>query len=419
MHRIAYNFRRIRQQGIATIVVKIFARSFSLLLGFTLLPLSVALHAIGYRRVTVFADRIGHLALEPDCLLKEQALGIIPKQRWFILAPPGRVANRHLLNLWKPHIHIHEGRITCYILASMSRWGLMRHDISHYILASNSPQAAYGIYAHWGDRPPLLALPPEDIHWGAWALEQLGLPKNAWFVCVHAREGGFSPIDEELHAHRNGSVDATIPAMQEIVRRGGWVVRIGDPSMKPITPVAQVVDYAHHPMKCERLDIVLCAQARFILGNTSGIALVSSAFGVPCALANMIPFSALGLSPRDVSIPKLLWSLKLSRYLTFQEILSSPISNFIYASQYQQSKIQPIENSAEDIRMLALEMLDSLELSGHQSKSASNNLKVCSEFELDNSHYGFGSAAKISQHFIETYRELSNHPSSTPSAKIR
>jgi putative glycosyltransferase (TIGR04372 family) len=355
--------------------------------------------------VTVFKDRIGHLAIEPDCLLKEQALGLIPKRRWFILAPPGRVANRHLLGYWRPRLRIFEGRIVCFILESMSRWWIMRHDISHYIRATGKAQAAYRIYSQWGDRPPLLQLTSEDRTWGNSMLARLGLPEGAWFVCVHTREGGFSPIDEELHAHRNGCIEATIPAIQEIVRRGGWVVRIGDPSMTPLPQLPNMIDYAHHALKSERLDIILCAKAKFILGSTSGIVLVGSLFGVPCAIANMIPMPDLWYNARDISIPKLLWSERLNRHLRFDEVLISPVAKYRYAALYRNAGIRVEENSAEDIRNLAIEMLDRLE-NRFVELGGDEELFHCFLSLLFEGHYAFGSCARIATLFLRRHPEL-------------
>ncbi len=405
IHRVKFELRRIHRQGFPVVFLKTVARLISVALWLLLLPLTIILHLAGFRRVMVFTDRIGHLALEPDCLLKERALGLVRWRRWFILAPPRRVANRRLLNYWKPLIRIHESRAVCFVLESMSLWGFMRHDVSRYVLAINKAQAAYRIYALWGDRPPLLTITEADERWGAQALRQLGLPDGAWFVCVHVRERGFSPVDEELHAHRNGDIEAVLPAIREITSRGGWVIRIGDPTGKQLPPLPQVIDYAHHTLKSERLDIILCAKARFILGNTSGIALVGSAFGVPCALANMIPFPALGLGLNDISIPKLLWSGDLSRYLRYQEILDSPISSFIYAIQYRENGIRVVDNSAEDIRSLVVEMFQKLEgrdrngkINETQSAEVVNKLKP--------HHYGYGSVATIGSCFIRKNKEL-------------
>lgn len=403
--RVNYEWRRIRQQTPFMLVCKAACRILSLVLWLLLLPLTVVLHIAGYRRVTVFTDRIGHLALEPDCLLKEQSLGLIPKRRWFILALPERAANKHLLNYWKPLIRIYEGKTICFVLASMSRWFFMRHDISRYILANNKAPDAYRIYALWSDRPSLLTLTDADMEWGDQALRQLGLPDGAWFVCVHVREPGFSPIDEELHAHRNSSIEAAIPAMQEITRRGGWVIRIGDPTMKPLPPLPQVIDYAHHPMKCDRTDIILCAKARFLLGNTSGIALVSSAFGVPCAIANAIPTPTLWFNAHDISIPKLLWSEHLGRHLCFDEAMAPPIAEYRYATLFRKAGIRVDENSAEDIRDLAIEMLDRLE---GQFLETEDDRKLQQHYLalFRPGHFSYGAASHVGTMFLRKHRSL-------------
>jgi putative glycosyltransferase (TIGR04372 family) len=402
---VAYEWRRIRKQGLYKLPLKAFKRIVSIVLWLILLPLTIILHLAGYRRVTVFTHRIGHLAIEPDCLLKEEALGLIPKHRWLILAPPDRVANKHLLGYWKPRIRVHENRLACFILASMSRWVFMRHDISHYILAVNKSQAAYRIYAQWGERPPMLSLTAEDEKWGTQALRRLGLPEGSWFVCVHVREPGFSPIDEELQSHRNASIENVIPAIQEITRCGGWVVRIGDPTMKPLPPLAQFIDYAHHALKSERLDIILCAKAKFILGSTSGIVLVGSVFGVPCAIANMIPMPTLWFNAGDISIPKLLWSERLNRHLRFDEVMASPVAEYRYSSLYWDVEIRVEENSEEDIRNLTIEMLDRLD---NRFAELDGDEELFYHFLslLHEGQYSFGSCARIATLFLRRHSEL-------------
>lgn len=405
LHRLKFEWRRIRRIPLLNLLGKMAAKLFSLGLGLLLLPVTAFLHLAGYRHVTIFTDRIGHLALEPDCLLKEQTLGHIPRRKWIMLAAPGRVANEHLLTYWEPHFRIVRSQAACFLIASMSRWGLMRYDISHYVRAIGKAQAAYRIYAEWGSRPPLLQLTKEDETWGSKMLEQLGIPRGSWFVCVHAREEGFSPIDEELHSHRNSRIENVIPAMQEIVGRGGWVIRIGDPTMRPLPAIPQVIDYAHHPLKSDRLDIVLCARASFLLGNTSGIVSVSTAFGIPCALANMVPVSTLWLTEVDISMPKLVWSKRLSRYLRLDELLGSAQANDQYAALYESRGLQVMENSPDDIRDLVREMLDRLD--GCFDRSSDDESRLLSlETLFKHKHYAYGSAAGFSVSFLRNHPEL-------------
>jgi putative glycosyltransferase (TIGR04372 family) len=359
---------RLIRLGTLHIVTRLVMKVFGAMLCILLAPVSLILHMCGFRVVNVFTDRIGHLAIEPDCLLKDQRLGAVTQQRWILLAPRHRTANEHLLNYWQIGFHIVRQPALCYLLRSMTFLGVFGHDIGHYMRNIGRTQAVYRVYRDWADRTPLLSLSHEDEAWAEDALRRLGIPADAWFVCIHVREAGFSLIDEELHSHRNADIDNTSSAAIEIIRMGGWVVRLGDPTMKPMQPLPQSIDYAHHPMKSARLDVILCARARFILGNTSGICLVGTVFGVPSALANMIPVSAMGLSKLDLSIPKMHWSEARGRYLSLDEIKSAGLDSAQYSDQYLSAEVKPVENSAIDILELTQEMIQSLE-----KKSASNS----------------------------------------------
>ena len=370
-----------------------------------LLPVSSFLHIAGFRRVAILSGRIGHLAIEPDCFLKKRALNELPSQRWFMVASRGRVANRHLVEYWRRHIKVITHPVAAWIVDTMSRWFVMRYDVSSYALRLNDSAEIFRVAAAWGDRKPLLELDEEDRRWGASRLRELGMPADSWFVVVHVREAGFSPGDEVAHAHRNGSIAALIPTLQSIVARGGWCVRLGDPTMTPLPQMAGVIDYAHHPLRSERMDVFLCASARLFVGNTSGLAFVSSIFGVPSARANMVPTSELGLLPGDLSIPKLLWSEKLDRFLRFDEILGSPVGNFRFAALYAGEGIRPTENSAQDIQALVEEMLDKLE--GRRLETAADReLQARFRSMLRPGHFSYGSPASVAGSFLRAHLEL-------------
>ena len=405
MQDIAFRIRFVRGKGIAWALERVGSRLLGLALCVALLPVTLVLHLLGFRHVDFVTDRIGHLALEPDCLLKEQALGRIPRRRWIFLAPAGQVANAHLLEYWKPHFLIVRNPAACYLIRSMRAGRLMGQDVSRYLRAFGETQEAYRIYAEWGDRPPLLQLSAEDDAWGREMLGRLGLPEGAWFAAVHVREAGFSQFDEVMHSHRNGAVENVVPAMEEITRRGGWAIRIGDPTMRRLPPMPRVVDYAHHPAKSPRMDVFLCARSRFILGNTSGIALLGTIFGVPCAVANAIPPSTLWFNPADLSIPKLIWSKDLGRYLRFDEMLASPLSVYHHAFLYDKERMVPVENSGEDIRALAAEMLDRLEGAFATGEDDERMLRFVRGL-FRPGHDGYGSPAQVAVSFLRSNRHV-------------
>lgn len=403
--RLKFQWSRILGLGVFGILKRLIRKVITVLLSVVFLPISVILFFAGFRRLCIFTDRIGHLAIEPDTLLKAQSLGLIQPRRWFVLAPKHRVANQHLLRYWETYFVVFHSRTACFFLNCLSLWPFMRYDASRFINNSKGTQLVYEINRLWGTKPPILSLSDADKQFADEQLALLGIPRNAWFVCIHAREGGFSPIDEALHCHRNGKIENLVPAIEEITRRGGWVVRLGDPTMVPLKPMSQTIDYAHHPLRSDRLDILLCAKARFILGNTSGLFFVGSVFGVPNALANMIPMPTLGCAYHDLSIPKLLRSEQTKKYLTFKEIMISPISTFRYASLYEQNKIIVEENNPEDILALTVEMLDRLDKKFTETEE-DKRLHEKYMSLIEPKHYSYGAASKTSFAFLKRYQHL-------------
>lgn len=393
------------QEGPRRTVLRMLEVSVSVVLWLLLLPFTLIVHLAGFRRLTVLVGRVGHLAGEPDSFLKAHALGMVRPGRYFMLAPPRDVANAALLGYWRPYIPMIKHPLACWVLGAMSRWVLMRHDMSRYVLKLDASQEIYRINAAWKERTPLLALSQDDLSWSDGQFAALGLPRGSWFVCVHVREPGFSRTDEPAHAHRNADPRAVRTAMEEIVRRDGWCVRMGDPSMTPLEPMSGLIDYAHHPLRSDRLDVALCARAKFFLGNTSGLALVSSVFGVPSALVNLIPLSTMPYLPNDLGIPKLLRSAVDGRVLSFAEALASPVGNFRYARLYSDAGLEPVENSAEEILELVEEMLDRIDgayVPAPEDESLQRRFKTL----LRPGHYGYGAASRIGAAFLRRHAGL-------------
>jgi putative glycosyltransferase (TIGR04372 family) len=404
--QIRFEIQRIYKLSLKVFICKVFIKLAEVGFGIVLLPITILMHWSGFRFVNVFSDRIGHLALEPDTLLKAQALGYIKRRKWIILGESKRLANDHLLEYWRKYFIVLTHPLACFIVRSMVHSRFMKYDITKYLRAPGKTQEAYEIQRAWGDRRPLLELTQSDVLWGKDQLKSMGLPNDAWFVCVHVREEGFSQEDDKIQGYRNGDINKVIPAIEEIINCGGWVIRIGDSSMKRLPKMPNVVDYAHSPIKSARLDVVLCACARFILGNTSGISLVGTVFGIPCALANIVPISVLWFLKTDLSIPKLHWSRCQNRYLRLDELFESEMSTFQFSSQFEESGIVLHENSQEDIVNLVREMIDQLDGRFNESPCASYLQAYVKSMYKKNRHYGYNSAANMASSFLCNHPEL-------------
>src|SRR6187455_2147541 len=133
---------------------------------------------------------------------------------------------------------------------------------------------------------------------------------------------------------------------------------MGHPSAPSLPPLPGIVDYAHHRLRSARLDVVLCAMCRFFLGSSSGLFNISTAFGIPVGLANVVPLTALPCAPADLFVPKLYRSARDGRILRFDEILSSPSADYRHSRMYADAGLELIESSPEDIADLVEDLMN-------------------------------------------------------------
>jgi len=225
--------------------------------------------------------------------------------------------------------------------------------------------ASAEIFRAWEEsgRAPLLALTGAEMQKGRACLKELGLPDNAWFVCLHVGESCFKQEQgyNATEAVLDTEINTYLPAIRSVGERGGWVIRIGDPKMKPLPAMPHAIDYAHSALRSEWMDIFLLGACRFFFGTSSGLAYVPPLFGVPCVLTNWAPTGQRPFNSRDIYIPKLFQAGFPPRQLSFAEMMAPPIG---YATRYVYAKelgLAPLPNTPDEIREVVSEMLDRLD----------------------------------------------------------
>lgn len=398
-----------RKKSIGEVCATWLAKLYNSLAKRSLVPLLRLLQRCGwpYRFVSFYGERIGHLAIEPDLFIKEGVLGMRPtfKEIWLV-SRSANIANRCLLSYWAKHIRVVQSPLLAWLLRPCARDRQLSYNVDHYLVALNQTSLYPRMQIAWQERPPLLCLEPADAERGWKALRSLGIPEGAWFVCVHNREAGFSPSDDASHTYRNASIESYFPAMQLIAEQGGWCVRMGDKSMRPLRPMPQVIDYAFHEAKSQWMDVFLCAQARCFLGCSSGLAIVSTVFGVPVGMANQVPLANI-LPPgsRDLGIPKLYWSNAQKRLLTFREVFSESSSNYRFTHLYAEAGITLVDNSPDEICELGRELLEIAAGTVHYT-SEEEQLQKRFKALMRPGHYSFGAKSRISRYFLRKHSHL-------------
>lgn len=203
-------------------------------------------------------------------------------------------------------------------------------------------------------RPRLFSLTYDEIRTGLAIQGQMGIPTNAKIVVLHNRELGYLP-QLTYHSYRDAHIENFIPAIEYLTDRGYWVIRVGDPSMTPLPRMKHVIDLPFHPKWSEFADLWFSATCAFFIGNTSGPILIPFVFGRPRVMVNIITPGAVYYGHKaDLYIPKLLYSVRMNRYLTLVESVRIESSR---AQDYEKKDVEVRENTAEDILDAVQEMV--------------------------------------------------------------
>ncbi len=304
---------------------------------------------------------IGHIGLLDLCV-KAHRLGWATADRLVLAAPPKLVANAHFLDYLRPFFEVS----TDPMVANVAEHLGPRVACRVHLPDGTAPYFCEGMGAiqeQWEreKRPPLLTLSAADRAYADQLFRDLGVPDGAWIVAMHARSPGFHWERGSPHqAHRNTDIRTYFPAMAEIVRRGGWVIRLGDPSMPRLPPMPGVIDYAHCPHKSQRADVVLCASSRFFIGCASGLCHLPVSFGVPTLLTNWCSNQLPMFGGGDRFVPKRVRERATGRELSFAEMLDPPTRIAAYSGTRLIAKgFEWIDNTADEILGGVQEMLDS------------------------------------------------------------
>lgn len=350
---------------------------------------------------------VGHTALV-DFQVKRHLLGWAKTNRIVLDAPPGVTVNPAYADYYRPFVKVVSGPA-----------GATRHLANALgtrvasLLELPGGESAYflegmgAIQEEWErqGRGPLLALTDADRAFGRDTLRRMGVPDGAWFVALHVRTSGFHREGVvEYQTHRNAEITSYLPAIREIVSRGGWVVRLGDATMPPLPPTDGVIDYARGPFKSPRMDVFLCAASRFFVGVASGLAHVPMTFGVPGLLTNWVSNALPVVSRDDFFLPKLLREAATGRVLTFDEWLRPENRcRYILATSLAAAGLRPVDNTPDELREAVAEMLDRMD--GAAEPDADDRRRQAAFAALARAH-GLVGFARVGHGFLQRHAHL-------------
>nr|WP_243435824.1 TIGR04372 family glycosyltransferase [Acanthopleuribacter pedis] len=214
---------------------------------------------------------------------------------------------------------------------------------------------------------PFLQLSRAEHAEGRRLLHNLGIPEGAPFFIFHARDAGYLKTADpntnySYHRFRDVDINSYKVAINMLLARGYYAVRIGavvERAMDLSHP--NFVDYTQSPHRTPFGDIYLCAACAFMLASSSGIDSVARLFRRPLACTNVVPLGSMREKPLGLFIPKRTYSQPLKRFLTYDEIVNGPSTQYFRAEEYEADGLVCHENSPEEIRALAEELVQRVE----------------------------------------------------------
>ena len=358
---------------------------------------------------SVVCQAFGEMAAKLDLFAKAKALGWIEEARVILPAPASIIANRALLEYWEDHVRVvYEATeiqdamrryadcwlMLDYVKDETGRW--MQRDLAHAVIQDRWEEE---------DRPPILKLKDKHREQGQAWLRRHGVPDDVWFVTMFVREAGYYDEDPESghNKYRNADIANYASAMREIVDRGGWVVRIGDPSMTPLSPMEGVIDYSTDPQRHDWLDLFLCASCRFFVGTDSGPFWIPGAFGVPVVSSDQFPYGPWPVSRHDLFIIKPLQTVADARRLTIEETVRPEFFGVAFTHVYDSRGVAVIDNTTDEIKEVVVEMIERLDGTAEYSEE-DECLQV--DFKAQADLHRVGIPSRIGRGFLRRHASL-------------
>lgn len=342
---------------------------------------------------------MGHIALL-DQLAKARELGWLTDERRVVIANERSTANLTYLRYWEEHFPIlfmensgsEELRRTLWPVFEFPQMFRFRDGPVDYWSAFTSVDEEWNRQS----RDPVLKLKESDRARSEPIFRAWGMPEGSWFVCFHIRQG----------AHRRRGSENTDPltyldAMKEVVRRGGFAIRMGNPAMTPLPEIEGVIDYAHAEQRADWLDVALWAQCRFFVGTNSGPLCVPASFGVP-TLSTNVPHLGLVTSLRNsMFIPKLCAIDDGRDPVPFSTLLDMPVA-WTSAKQPAEVKVRLIDNSPDELCFAVIDMFEALQTSANSFERNADQLT----FDQIRSNAGGIGSMPIARSFLAVHRGL-------------
>ena len=220
---------------------------------------------------------------------------------------------------------------------------------------------------------PATTLTDEELKFGDSLRQQLGIPKEAQYVCLGVKESAYyasitpesgygQDLSHQATDSRNVDIANYMLAATHLANLGIYVVRVGSVVTAPLPKDRHefIIDYATKA-RSELGDVVLGANCKFLINSVSGYWIFASARNKSIMVGDVFEFGfpgdTLAQNKYSISVLRLLRQKCDSQLFSFAEIA-------VAGEKWADDKLltslglEPVPNTPEEILNAVIEMND-------------------------------------------------------------
>jgi len=275
-----------------------------------------------------------------------------------------KIFNKQLAKMWKRKLNF----FSSYLLDPISRVNKLLPNWKLYTIEFLYKKRERDINNIFEKCKPL-EFTNEEENKGKEILKKFGLNDNDKFICLAVRDESYQykKISKryrnwDYHDFRHADVDNFKLAAEELAKLGYFVFRMGVVAKKPFNlNNYKIIDYVNSDLRSDFMDIYLGAKCSFCISTDYGFQDLPCLFGKPMIQIGVPLGGLFSYNEKYLLMTKHHMSKKEKRKLSLSEIFSHGVAYSYYSKDFAQKEIELIENSPEEIKDLAIEMVERLE----------------------------------------------------------
>ncbi|MEI6703050.1 MAG: TIGR04372 family glycosyltransferase [Deltaproteobacteria bacterium] len=355
--------------------------------------------------------RLGHACVNTELLLRLIQLGRLNKEDKYILIGSENPANKQIIDMYKRHISIIENsELSSFLRKYVGAFSTSEHWIDTLpLLVGNE-------YEEFNATNKTIGFTEEEEIKGTLELEKMGITDNDWFVCIFARDSEYLKVhtpgaDWTYHDYRDMDVNTYSKAIDFIIDKGGYVVRMGHiVNQKLNYSHKKMVHYGGSDMRTDFMDVYLSAKCRFYIGSPSGACeIAASSFEVPLLLVNAAPVGYKPITKKALYIPQKIKKTGGYNYVSFSKLFNKftriDDPSLIDGNKFKKMGYVYNKNTTDEILDATIEMYE--RVTSKYRPDADDQVLLNSYFELyPKTHFNRKNKTPISISFLKRHRNL-------------